>query len=160
AYEFVADKCGAGKYRGGVPFRRAYRFDEAAGQLSVRSDRKTHRPFGLYGGSPGEPSENHMNPQAENRPLPSKVTMDITRGTVFQHTHPGGGGWGDPLEREPARVLRDVRNEYITAERAERDYGVVIDTRTWTVDADATAAKQADIRRRRGWKKVPRVQWT
>ncbi len=50
-YEFVPDKIGAGKFRGGVPFRRAYRFNEQAAQLSVRSDRKTHRPFGLYGGS-------------------------------------------------------------------------------------------------------------
>jgi N-methylhydantoinase B len=160
AYEFVADKAGAGKFRGGVPFRRAYRFNEVAGQLSVRSDRKTHRPFGLYGGSPGEPSENHLNPFAENKPLPSKVTMDITRGTVFQHTHPGGGGWGDPLERDPAMVLRDVRNEYITADRAARDYGVVIDTATWTIDMAATQARQAGIRARRGWSQIPKVQWT
>ena len=159
AYEFVADKVGAGKFRGGVPFRRAYRFNEAAGQLSVRSDRKTHRPFGLYGGSPGEPSENHLNPSAENKPLPSKVTMDITAGTVFQHTHPGGGGWGDPLERDPAMVLRDVRNGYITAARAVRDYGVVIDTSAWTIDAAATKARQAEIRAKRAWKDVPKVQW-
>ena len=53
AYEFVADKAGAGKYRGGVPFRRDYRFLEHEGMLQVRSDRRDHRPFGLYGGSPG-----------------------------------------------------------------------------------------------------------
>jgi len=53
AYEFVADKAGAGKYRGGVPFRRDYRFNETEGMLQVRSDRRDHRPFGLYGGSPG-----------------------------------------------------------------------------------------------------------
>ena len=159
AYEFVGDKCGAGKFRGGVPFRRAYRFNEDAGQLSVRSDRKTHRPFGLYGGSPGEPSENHLNPFTENKPLPSKVTMDITKGTVFQHTHPGGGGWGDPLDRDPAMVMRDVRNEYITATRAERDYGVVIDTATWSVNEAATKARQAEIRSKRAWQGVPKVQW-
>jgi N-methylhydantoinase B len=158
AYEFVSDKAGAGKFRGGVPFRRAYRFNEQAGQLSVRSDRKTHRPFGLYGGSPGEPSENHLNPARENQSLPSKITMDITKGTVFQHTHPGGGGWGDPLERDPARVLSDVRNEYITAARAEADYGVVIDTDTWTIDTAATRARQATIRKQRGWTEVPMVQ--
>src|SRR5689334_4176466 len=54
AYEFVADKAGAGKFRGGVPFKRAYRLNEVEAMLSVRSDRKTHRPFGLYGGSPGQ----------------------------------------------------------------------------------------------------------
>ncbi len=159
AYEFVPDKAGAGKYRGGVPFRRAYRFDEQAAQLSVRSDRKTHRPFGLYGGSPGQPSENHLNPSGENRPMPSKVTMDIKRGDVFQHTHPGGGGWGDPLERDPAMVLKDVRNEFLSAAKAEADYGVVIDTNTWTIDQTATQARRDAIRSKRAWTSVPKVQW-
>ena len=67
AYEFVPDKAGAGKFRGGVPFRRDYRFLEDEGMLQVRSDRRDHRPFGLYGGSPGGPSENYLNPDSENR---------------------------------------------------------------------------------------------
>jgi N-methylhydantoinase B len=159
AYEFVPDRAGAGKFRGGVPFRRAYRFNEDAGQLSVRSDRRTHRPFGLYGGSPGQPSENHLNPEAENRFMPSKVTMDITKGTVFQHTHPGGGGWGDPLDRDPAMILKDVRNEFLSAEKAKVDYGVVVDTATWTIDAAATRACQEEIRRKRSWQETPKVQW-
>jgi N-methylhydantoinase B len=84
--------------------------------------------------------------------------MDIMKGTVFQHTHPGGGGWGDPIERDPAKVLSDVRNEYISAARAEADYGVVIDTTTWTIDTAATKARQAAIRQQRGWTEVPKVQ--
>ena len=67
AYEFVTDKAGAGKQRGGVPFRRDYRFLEHEGMLQVRSDRRDHRPFGLYGGSPGQPSENYLNPDGGNR---------------------------------------------------------------------------------------------
>ncbi|MEZ5854507.1 MAG: hydantoinase B/oxoprolinase family protein [Hyphomicrobiaceae bacterium] len=159
AYEFVPDRAGAGKYRGGVPFKRAYRFNEEAAQLSVRSDRKTHRPFGLYGGSPGQPSENHLNPATENRPMPSKVTMDIKRGDVFQHTHPGGAGWGDPLDRDPAMVLKDVRNEFLSPEKARADYGVVISTATWTIDEAATKSCQDEIRRQRAWHEVPKVQW-
>ena len=50
AYEFVPDKAGAGKYRGGTPYRRDYRFLEAEGVLQVRSDRRDFRPYGLYGG--------------------------------------------------------------------------------------------------------------
>src|SRR6266513_12587 len=107
AYEFVADKAGAGKYRGGVPFRRDYRFLEEEGVLQVRSDRRTHRPFGLYGGSPGMPSENYLNPDGENRTLPSKFTMTIKKGDVFRHVLAGAGGWGDPLERDPAAVQRE-----------------------------------------------------
>src|SRR5919108_386103 len=108
AYEFVPDKAGAGNFRGGVPFKRDYRLLEAEAILQVRSDRRTHRPFGLYGGSPGQPSENYLNPDTENRELPSKVTMTIRRGDVFRHVLAGAGGWGDPLERYPELVLRDV----------------------------------------------------
>ena len=64
AYEFVPDKAGPGRYRGGVPFRRDYKFLEEEAVLQVRSDRRTHRPFGLYGGSPGMPSE-------ESRTMPA-----------------------------------------------------------------------------------------
>ena len=127
--------------------------------MSVRTDRKTHRPFGLYGGSPGMPSENYLNPHSENRPLPSKPTMAIKKGDVFRHVHPGGGGWGDPLERDPEAVLKDVRNEFISAAKARADYGVVIDTATWTIDKAATKTAQAEIRRLRGWREVPKIQW-
>jgi len=160
AYEFVADRAGAGKFRGGVPFRRDYRFLEEEGVLQVRSDRHTHRPFGLYGGSPGAPSENSLNPEGEARPLPSKLTMTIRRGEVFRHVLAGGGGWGDPLERDPAKVLRDVRNELLSPEKARADHGVVLDTTRWTVDEAATARLREEIRRRRGWTATPKVQRT
>ena len=160
AYEFVADKAGAGKYRGGVPFRRDYRFLEDEAVLQVRSDRRTHRPFGLYGGSPGRPSENYLNPDAENRELPGKFTMTIRRNDVFRHVLAGAGGWGDPLERDVEAVLKDVRNELLSREKAEADYGVVIDAQSWTVNRPATEQRRAHIRARRGWREVPKVQWT
>lgn len=155
AYEFVADKAGAGKFRGGVPFRRDYRFLEDEGTLQVRSDRHVHRPFGLYGGSPGAPSENALNPDTENRPLHSKLTMTIRRGEVFRHVLAGGGGWGDPLERDPALVLRDVRNELLSIAKAASDYGVVITA--GAVDARATKDLQTKLRARRGWHEPPKV---
>src|SRR4029453_3657240 len=150
AYEFVADKAGAGKYRGGVPFRRDYRFLEDEGVLQVRSDRRTHRPFGLYGGSPGRPSENYLNPDAENRELPGKFTMTIRRNDVFRHVLAGAGGWGDPLERDVGAVVRDVRNELLSREKAEADYGVIVDAQSWTVDKPATEQRRAQIRAQRG----------
>jgi N-methylhydantoinase B len=159
AYEFVPDKAGAGKYRGGVAFKRDYRFLEEEGVLQVRSDRRTHRPFGLYGGSPGQPSENYLNPENEHRELPSKLTMNVKRGDVFRHVLAGAGGWGDPLERDPGAVLKDVRNELVSPARAEADYGVVIDTKRWTVDAAATTKRRSEIRAARGWRETPRVQW-
>jgi len=158
AYEFVPDKAGAGKYRGGVPFRRDYRLLEEEAILQVRSDRRTHRPFGLYGGSPGAPSENYLHPDGENRLLPSKLTMTMKKNDVFRHVLAGAGGWGDPLERDPAAVLRDVRNELLSPSRAERDYGVVIDVARWHVDMAATVRRRSEIRAARGWRETPKVQ--
>lgn len=158
AYEFVPDKAGAGTFRGGVPFRRDYRFLEAEGTLQVRSDRRVHRPFGLYGGSPGAPSENVLNPDGAAEPLPSKLTMTIRRGDVFRHVLAGGGGWGDPLARDPALVLRDVRNELLSVGKAAADYGVVVAADA--VDVAATARLRAELRARRGWQEPPKVQRT
>ena len=158
AYEFVPDRAGAGQFRGGVPFKRDYRFNEVEGVLQVRSDRRDHRPFGLYGGSPGAPSENCLNPDQENRVLPGKFTMNIKRGDVLRHVLAGAGGWGDPLLRDPAAVLRDVRNELLSVTKAKEDYGVVVDTQRWTVDAAATLRARDLIRQERGWVAVPTVQ--
>jgi N-methylhydantoinase B len=142
-YEFLCDRAGPGTYRGGAPYRRDYRFTEKEAILQVRSDRRTILPYGLSGGAPGRPSANYLNPDGENRSLPSKPTMTIHRGDVFRHELAGGGGWGDPFERDPAAVLRDVRNEYVSAEAARRDYGVAIDTANWTVDEARTTALRA-----------------
>ncbi len=157
SFEFIQDAGGPGKFRGGMSVRRVYRFLEEEGVLQVRADRRTFRPYGLYGGSPGQPCRNILNPDGEHRVLPSKVTMTIKRGDVYRHDQPGPGGWGDPLEREPSRVLRDVRNELVSPESARDDYGVIIDPRTWTVDEDATARRRDSLRAARGWTQPPAV---
>lgn len=157
-YEFVADRAGAGKFRGGVPFMRDYRLEADEAMLSVRADRHDVQPFGLYGGSPGAPSENWLDPLGDAKRVPSKPTMMFKKGDVFRHVHAGGGGWGDPLEREPQAVLRDVRNEFLTAERARADYGVVIDEAHWSVDSEATDNLRQKLRSERGWTSCPTVQ--
>jgi len=124
--------------------------------LQVRADRHTFRPYGLYGGTPGKPSRNRLISDGRERELTAKVTMTpMRRGDVFIHDQPGPGGWGDPLEREPARVLRDVLNELVSRESARDDYGVVIDG--GTLDADATARRRAELRAARGWTTPPAV---
>ena len=159
AYEFLPDKAGAGQFRGGTPFRRDYRFLEEEGVLQVRSDRRRFRPYGLYGGQPGKPSENFLNPETQNRSLPSKVTMTIRRGDVFRHEVAGAGGWGDPLERDPAAVLKDVRNEMVSRGKASEDYGVVIEPDAWRVDAAATRRLREEMRDARGSSEIPNVLW-
>jgi N-methylhydantoinase B len=122
----------------------------------VRSDRHTIPPYGLYGGGSGKPSQNHLNPAAENQPLPSKLTMTITRDTVFRHEVAGAGGYGDPLEREPAAVARDVRNDMVSRDAARTDYGVVLDERG-RIDQEATVHLRTAMRTARGWSEVPAV---
>tara|TARA_B100001123_G_scaffold236436_1_gene265097 strand:+ start:119 stop:451 length:333 start_codon:yes stop_codon:yes gene_type:complete len=87
-----------------------------------------------------------MNPGGEDRSLDSKLTMMMHQGEVFRHELAGGGGWGDPLERDLKLVLRDVRNELVSPERAFLDYGVIVDTENWTVDAPGTEKRRAEIR--------------
>ncbi|MCK8784377.1 hydantoinase B/oxoprolinase family protein [Roseomonas sp. NAR14] len=157
SYGFIPDTMGPGRYRGGAPFCREYRFLETEGVLQVRSDRRTFRPFGLYGGLPGKPSMNTLTRDGATEVLPSKFCITIRRGDVFRHEVAGGGGWGDPLERDPAAVLRDVRNGLVSPGAARDDYGVVVDTGRWAVDEPATAALRRELARARGGAPPPAV---
>jgi N-methylhydantoinase B len=157
ACEFIPDVGGPGQYRGGMSIRRDYRLVEEEAVLQVRADRHTFRPYGLYGGSPGRPSRNLLTTGGVEREIAAKVTMTMRRGDVFRHDQPGPGGWGDPLVRDPARVLRDVRNELVGVDSAREDYGVVIDRDLWRVDERATAALRALLGERRGWAEPPVV---
>ena len=85
--------------------------------------------------------------------------MTIRRGEVFRHELAGAGGWGDPLERDPEAVLKDVRNELISLAAAANDYGVAIDMHNWKVDEAATQRLRDEIRAARGWPEVPKVLW-
>jgi len=154
---FMPDSGGPGRFRGGMSVRREYRLLEEEAVLQVRSDRRDFRPYGLYGGHPGRPSCNVLNPDTEARALPGKFIMTMKRDDVFRHDQPGPGGWGDPLERDPSHVLRDVRNELVGLASAREDYGVILDPATWKMDAAATAALRAELRARRGWREVPIV---
>jgi N-methylhydantoinase B len=149
-YELIEDGGGPGKYRGGTSYRRDFRLLEQEAVLQVRSDRRRFRPYGLQGGQSGRASMNWLNPDTENRPLPSKLTMTFRRGEVFREEVAGAGGWGDPLERDPERVLADVRNEFVSLGAARDAYGVVIDPGSLTLDREATAALRERLRRARG----------
>ncbi|HWB51510.1 MAG TPA: hydantoinase B/oxoprolinase family protein [Stellaceae bacterium] len=157
AYEFIQDAMGPGKFRGGAPFRREYKLLAEEAILQVRSDRRDFRPYGLYGGGPGKPSMNYLNPDRNPAPLPSKLTMNMRKGDLFRHEVAGAGGWGDPLERDPALVLKDVRNDFVSRRAAREDYGVVIAGDA--VDAAATAALRQQMRQARNWTEAPVYRW-
>jgi N-methylhydantoinase B len=139
-YALVPDSCGAGHWRGGLGLRRRYTLLNAEATLQLRSDRMRFLPYGLQGGKPANPTRNILNPDGENRAMPAKFSMTLRRGDVILHEQPGGGGFGDPLTRDPERVAADFANDKITADFARREHGVVIDTSTGKVDVEATRA--------------------
>ena len=127
-YAFVQNSGGPGKHRGGVALKRGYRLLEKEAELIMRSDRRDVLPYGLEGGLPGTPSWNLINPGANQVLLPvcPMKGTPMHRGDEFLHIQAGAGGHGDPLERDPQKVLVDVINELMTVDYAADVYGVVI----------------------------------
>ena len=127
-YSLMPDTGGAGEYRGGLSVARDYRVLADQATLNVRSDKRRHRPFGLFGGGEGASSWNILNPGEQQRLLPTLPMQPISleQGDLFRHITAGGGGYGAPLERDPQRVLEDVIEEKITIPHAEEHYAVVI----------------------------------
>jgi N-methylhydantoinase B len=126
-YGLVPDTGGAGLHRGGLAIERVWRCLTPGTSLIVRSDRAKHPPYGLAGGGPGALSANVLlHPDGTKEMLPPMFSIEIDVGDVYDHRTAGGGGWGDPLERDPAAVAADVLNEKVSREAALRLYGVVV----------------------------------
>jgi N-methylhydantoinase B len=148
-YGFIADTAGAGKFRGGVGLVREYRVLTDDVYFGVRSDKNIYPPHGLFGGEAGSPSRNLINPGNAERQLPSLPVLPVTlqRDDVFRHEMAGGGGYGDPLDRDPALVREDVLDEKITVPHARAAYGVVFAKGDAAmVDMGATAALRGERR--------------
>ncbi|MGC9457742.1 MAG: hydantoinase B/oxoprolinase family protein, partial [Halothiobacillaceae bacterium] len=150
-YRIMENSGGPGKFRGAPGFERTYRLrgGERA-LLTQRSDRRRHLPYGLEGGYPGTPALNTVRPARDKRKdvLPTmpmeRIYLDV--GDVFQIKSAGGGGHGDPLERDPQLVLKDVVEEYLTEGYARRVYGVVLDPANETVDERETQKLRSELR--------------
>jgi 5-oxoprolinase (ATP-hydrolysing) len=115
-YGLVPDSGGAGQYRGGLAIERVWRCVAPNTALHVRSDRQTHRPYGLAGGEPGAPSSNtivRVNGDVER--LPPMFAATLQPGDVFRHRMAGGGGWGRAEKRDPESLAQDVLNEKVSA---------------------------------------------
>lgn len=148
-YGIVPDTGGAGKFRGACAQVRRVRCLTGQATLQLRSDKRRYVPHGLNGGKPGTPSQNILNPGLNEKLLPTMCAVPIRNGEVILHVLAGAGGWGDPLERDTALVLDDVRNEKLTVDYVLDQYGVVVDPETLTVDEDSTAAVREELRARR-----------
>jgi len=146
---------GPGRWRGGLGLTRAVRIQAPSTTLSVLAEKAVLPPFGVCGGEPG--ARNRFWVQRDGQgispsPLPGKVGgFPLLPGDLLLMESSGGGGFGDPLERDPALVVADVAEGYVTRDAAEATYGLV-----WSgdaVDAGATARRRESQRTAR-----PRVR--
>jgi len=143
------DSCGAGKHRGGLGIDMRVR-NLVEGKWNFEQARRSKcPPWGLWGGKPGGygdyllrlPDEKEFRPMAGSHiPVPLRSEAIVRTG--------GGGGWGDPLERDPALVRQDVVEEFISLGSAHDDYGVVL-AANGAVDEVATTRQRETLRSQR-----------
>ncbi|RCG30621.1 hydantoinase B/oxoprolinase family protein [Sphaerisporangium album] len=138
SYGYRPDTGGAGRHRGGVGVGRTYRFTAPSTGICLVYKTRT-RPWPIGDGRPGENNHIVLNPGTGREVTQGGSYNRLAAGDVLVNNTGGGGGYGDPFEREPERVAKDVRNGFVTAAAAARDYGVVVDPDTFEVDLDATA---------------------
>ncbi|MFV3126841.1 hydantoinase B/oxoprolinase family protein [Niveispirillum sp. KHB5.9] len=148
-YETIADSGGPGLHRGGNGVRIAYRFLEP-GAIAIHDDRWFTYPWGVNGGEPGWRSRRVLvRADGSETVLAAKIDdIQVRPGDLLVFDTWGGGGWGDPLARDPALVAVDVKRGLVTREGAKR-YGVVL-AADGTVDAAATAALRDSLAKARG----------
>ena len=151
-YELLPDSEGAGKFRGGLGLRRDYRFRGHEANVTILADTVKFPARGIFGGLDGRGARYLLNPEGDNfRDVGSKSTFYASPTDIVSMQTPGGGGYGNPLERDPEAVLDDVRCEKVSLDRAREVYGVVINPENWTVDIQETSRlrKSRDSRRRK-----------
>jgi len=137
-YELIQDSGGAGKFRGGLGVLREYTFPGHDVVFTVLADRRKFPPRGLFGGEDGRTARyTYIDPAGEAKALGSKTTFTVPAGGVVRYETCGGGGYGDPLERDPDRVRADLKERKISPEAALR-CGVAFRPGTLDIDAAAT----------------------
>jgi N-methylhydantoinase B len=150
ARDYITDSGGAGEFRGGLGTLYRKQLLVPAKVYTYVVGRRYPMP-GIAGGRPGAPNRLELRvggPREEAGDIVRLVAHEA--GEAIAYHYGGGGGWGDPLDRDPARVLDDVLDEYVSAESARDDYGVVLagslEAYDLRLDAAATATRRAALR--------------
>ena len=141
-FGFIPDSAGAGTFRGGCGIRRDLRFLADEGQLTNLSERHRFAPWGVFGGKPGRLARTVINPGPGEQSVNGKQSREFAHGDVISFQQAGAGGYGDPLAREPARVLDDVLDDYVSIEAARAEYGVVITGEGFDLRVDEAATER------------------
>jgi N-methylhydantoinase B len=159
-HAILRDSGGPGKYRGGCGVVKGGTLTpNERSVMSYCCDRERSVTFGIEGGLPGYPHGAWLNRDKPDGKFLGAIFsgVPVTEGDEFDRPSSGGGGFGDPLERDPALVLEDVIDDYVSIERARKDYGVVInaidpENLQYELDVEATERERVEIRaKRQGW---------
>ena len=142
-YGLAQDSGGPGRWRGGLATEMAFRVFAPDSRITARNrDRSFFRPWGTLGGKAAGLSDMVINPNtAEERRLGNVDTAVLQPGDVLEIRSAGGGGRGNPMDRETWRVAQDVARGHVSLEAAERGYGVVF--KDGKVDEVTTEALRA-----------------
>jgi N-methylhydantoinase B len=154
-YSTIIDTGGAGKHRGGNGVEKIFLLREE-GDISIHDDRHLSQPWGILGGRPGACSEKWLvRKDGARQPLASKIdNVRVFAGDRVIFRTAGGGGWGDPLERDPTRTRNDVARKLMSEAKAREEYGVVLTGSRLDLDLRATDEMRISMRRNR---KAPKL---
>lgn len=146
-YELRTDSGGPGKFRGGLGVRKDYRTLERVTAIAMMERTQASPVEGIAGGRRGAFNRVVFHPDTSAALACGKKILQLEAGDRVSVQGGGGAGWGDPLEREPERVLADVRGGYVSAAAAERDYGVIVRAQDgeFILDKDAIEKYRASL---------------
>jgi len=141
-HEYAMDSAGAGRWRGGLGVETIIQFggEKSKGVVFGDGVDKETQAFGLFGGKVGSINEMEFKfpDGSRHRPKSKEIVSDIPRGTILRQIAGGGGGYGDPYLRPAEQVVREVRNGTLSLQKAQKDYGIVIDPKTLNLDESKT----------------------
>ena len=159
-HSVVTDSGGPGKFRGGVGVSKGGTLTDCTDTvMSYCCDRSRNVTWGINGGLPSTPQGVWLNRDTPDEEFLGALFSNhtIRPGDVFERPSAGGGGFGDPLDRDLNDVLEDVIDGYVSIERAAKDYGAVINAIDpeidhYEVDQDASASLREELRSTRAAK--------
>ncbi|HMM76570.1 MAG TPA: hydantoinase B/oxoprolinase family protein [Gammaproteobacteria bacterium] len=140
----MRDSGGAGRYRGAPGTEVVYGPRQRAMRVVSAPDGWCTPPRGVHGGGDGTPGADHvLHADGRETKIEGFIDVELVPGEYIRGRDCGGGGYGDPLEREVARVLHDLRERWISRPQAEAIYGVVFREEDGVLAVDEAATQEA-----------------
>jgi len=146
-YSLIPDSEGPGRFRGGLGLCREYSFVDHEAVFTILADRAKFPPWGLFGGDSGRTARYLLIKNGSEQEIGSKVTLYLSKNDVIRMETCGGGGFGPAWERDPRKVLRDVRERKVSIDRARQCYRVVVQPDLSGIDETVTEQLRQESRR-------------